>query len=109
MPDSFAYPIFILIPAFLGIALFLLAEKRLRLAACRVRITISAMGNSFFVFWEFLSLAVEEGFFNFSGTWSTHSACVGAYIHPPPGIHAGRYRGSPPPHGFPLPRLNADL
>lgn len=33
---------------------------------------------------------------------------VGAYIHPPPGIHAGRYQGSPPPHGFPLPWLNAD-
>lgn len=40
-------------------------------------------GTLFFVFLEFLSLAVGEGFFNFSGTRSTHSACVGAYIHPP--------------------------
>nr|DAZ84973.1 MAG TPA: hypothetical protein [Caudoviricetes sp.] len=35
-------------------------------------------------FLEFLSLAVRGGFFNFSGTRSTHSACVGAYIHPLP-------------------------
>lgn len=35
-------------------------------------------------FLEFLSLAVGEGFFNFSGTRSTHLACVEAYIHPLP-------------------------
>jgi len=67
-----------------------MAEKPLRLMAYRVAITISAMVNSFFVFLEFLSLAVRGGFFNFSGTRSTHSVCAGAYIHPLPGIHAGR-------------------
>nr|DAQ58116.1 MAG TPA: hypothetical protein [Caudoviricetes sp.] len=41
-------------------------------------------GGTLFCFLEFLSLAVGEGFFNFSGTRSTHSACVGAYIHPLP-------------------------
>lgn len=35
-------------------------------------------------FLEFLSLAVGEGFFNFSGTRSTHLARVEAYIHPLP-------------------------
>nr|DAW62320.1 MAG TPA: hypothetical protein [Caudoviricetes sp.] len=59
-------------------------RKPLRLMACCAAITISAVGNSFFVFLEFLSLAVRGGFFNFSGTRSTHSACVGAYIDPLP-------------------------
>lgn len=34
---------------------------------------------------------------------------LGLIYTPPPGINAGRYQGSPPPHGFPLPWLNADL
>jgi hypothetical protein len=61
-----------------------MAEKPLRLMACHVAITISAMGNSFFIFSKFLSLAVGEGFFNFSGTRSTYSACVEAYVDPLP-------------------------
>nr|DAH94728.1 MAG TPA: hypothetical protein [Caudoviricetes sp.] len=63
--------------------------------ACRVAITISAMGNSFLFFLEFLSLAVGGGFFNFSGTRSTHSACAGAYIDPPPGIPCRTLPGKP--------------
>lgn len=52
--------------------------------AYRVAITISAVGNSFLFFLEFLSLAVRGGFFNFLGTRSTHSVRVDAYIDPLP-------------------------
>nr|UVM91008.1 MAG: hypothetical protein [Bacteriophage sp.] len=40
-----------------------MAEKSLRLMACRVAITISVMENSFLFLGKILSLAVGKGFF----------------------------------------------
>lgn len=77
--------------------------------AYRVAITIPAMVNSFFVFLEFLSLAVRGGFFNFSGTRSTYSACVGAYIDPLPVSIPDATREARCPMGSRFPGLTLTL
>nr|DAW52460.1 MAG TPA: hypothetical protein [Bacteriophage sp.] len=46
--------------------------------------SLSLPWGTLFCFFEFLSLAVRGGFFNFSGTRSTHSACVGIIYTPSP-------------------------
>nr|DAG80952.1 MAG TPA: hypothetical protein [Caudoviricetes sp.] len=73
--------------------------------AYRVAITISAVGNSFLFFLEFLSLAVRGGFFNFSGTRSTHSVRVGACIDPLPVSMPDATRQARRPMGSRLPAL----
>lgn len=73
--------------------------------ACCVAITISAVGDSFLFFLEFLSLAVRGGFFNFSGTRSTHSAYVGAYIDPLPASMPDATREARRPMGSRFPGL----
>ena len=66
-------------------------------------------GSLFLFFWEFLSLAVGEGFFNFSGTRSTHSACVGPYIHPSPVSMPDATREARRPMGSRFPGLTLAL
>lgn len=64
----------------------------------------------FFLFLgKILSLAVEEGFFNFSGTRSTHSACIGDCIDPLPVSIPDATREARCPMGSRFPGLTLTL